>query len=185
MRATASGAITFLSLSALLAVAHGCGSQASDVCELVCECEHCNDVDEELLCNQLETGADVAEAYACDAEWEAYATCVEDKGKCDEKEARFSTEEPGRCNATEPIGVPCVDQAECSQFGSNLTCDGGQCVGRVCSGEGGFFCASDSDCPGGEDRCGDKLSDLNECESKASAHGGGDEPPSPEPGSGG
>jgi len=186
MRATATGVITAISLVGALALAHGCASQATTVCELICECEHCNDVEEELSCAQIETSADIAEVYGCDAEWEAYAVCYEEKGKCNEKEASFSTQAPGRCDGLAPTGFPCTTQVDCEQLGSFLTCDAGQCSQRVCSGPDEYPCENDDDCPGGEDRCQDEAVKLNECQSEASGHDrdiGGN--PEPQPPSGG
>lgn len=68
----------------------GC-SRASAVCDVICECEHCNDQAKVEACNQLETAEDVASAYDCSEQWDAYGTCVEERGVCDAKEARFST----------------------------------------------------------------------------------------------
>lgn len=167
MRDSAFGAIITVSLAGLLGLVAGCGGQASSVCSLICDCEHCNDYEEDLTCIQVETSLSVAEAYDCAQEWEDYASCVEEKGKCDEKEADFSTRADGSCSATQPIGFPCMVQADCDQVQTGLTCTGGECAQRVCAGDP-YPCDTNADCPGGPDRCEDEAVDLGECESKAS-----------------
>lgn len=67
----------------------GC-SRAAAICEITCECEHCNDQAQLEVCNQLGTAEDLASAYDCSDKWEAYTVCVEERGTCDAKESRFS-----------------------------------------------------------------------------------------------
>lgn len=86
-RSIFAGALVLFGLSV---TAMSCSS-ATSMCNLICDCEHCNDQEKVEACNQFETGQDVASAYDCSDQWEAYATCVEERGTCDEKEARFST----------------------------------------------------------------------------------------------
>jgi hypothetical protein len=173
MRTTAFGILTAASLAGLVSFVPGCGGQPGTICSLVCDCEHCNDYEEELTCIQLETSLEVAEAYDCAAEWEALYTCVEEKGKCDEKEANFSTQSEGSCSATQPVGFPCVAQTDCDVIGSGYTCTAGECSQRVCAGANPFPCDTNDDCQGGEDRCGDEQVDLGECEADASGRAQG------------
>lgn len=147
----------------------GCGSQASQLCDLACECEHCNDYEEDLNCVQLQAQQDIAEAYECSEEWEAWASCVEEKAECDEDEARFSTSGSGSCSGSMPLNFSCATDTDCGGFGAS--CQAGMCVQRVCAGTDGFSCETNDDCPG-EDRCGDEQQDLNECIDDSSAHDG-------------
>jgi hypothetical protein len=68
----------------------GC-SRAAAICDLVCECEHCNDQNKVESCNQLGTAEEVADVYDCSDKWDAYMDCYEQRGTCDAKESRFST----------------------------------------------------------------------------------------------
>jgi hypothetical protein len=150
--------------------AAGCGSRASQICDLVCECEHCNDYAEDINCIQLQAQQDIAETYECSDQYEAWATCVEEKGECDEDEARFSTSGNGSCSGSLPLGISCAADADCGGF--SATCQSGMCVQRVCAGtDDQFSCETDSDCPG-QDRCTDEEQELSECISDSSAHGG-------------
>lgn len=67
----------------------GC-SRAAAICEITCECEHCNDQAQVEVCNQLGTAEDIASAYDCSDKWDTYTVCVEERGTCDAKESRFS-----------------------------------------------------------------------------------------------
>jgi hypothetical protein len=150
--------------------AAGCGSHASQVCDLICECEHCNDYEEELDCIQLQAQQDMAEVYECNDQFEAWAVCIEEKGECDEDDADFSTSGSGSCSGSMPLGFSCASDAECGGFGAS--CQSGMCVQRVCAGDsGGFSCETDDECPG-EDRCSSEQQELAECISDSSAHNG-------------
>lgn len=99
----------------------GC-TRADVICDLVCECEHCNDQAKIEACNQLQTAEDVAAAYACTAKWEAYTVCVEDRGTCDENEARFSTRDDAgddRCQDAAEALDKCIDAASAHGGTSN------------------------------------------------------------------
>lgn len=91
----------------------GC-SRAAVVCELVCECEHCNDQDKIEACNRLGTTEDVASTYGCDDAWEAYTVCVEERGTCDADTSRFSTENDmgeNRCQNEADDLDTCIEKA--------------------------------------------------------------------------
>lgn len=155
-------------LSALAVLAAGCGSQASTLCSLECDCEHCNDYEADVRCRSLETQQEIADTYECADQWSAWATCVEERGRCDEEEANFTTSAAGSCSGTEPIGASCATDNDCGGFGAS--CAAGMCVQRVCEGDGNS-CQNDSDCPG-DNVCRDQQIALGECIDKASAHGG-------------
>ncbi|MBK9264359.1 MAG: hypothetical protein IPM54_31740 [Polyangiaceae bacterium] len=102
--------ILLLGLSASIT---GC-TQAAKVCDLICTCEHCNDQDKVEYCNDLETAYDVADAYACGDAWNAYMVCFEERGTCDETEARFSVRNDAgenRCQKEEDAYLDCVTDA--------------------------------------------------------------------------
>lgn len=162
----------------------GCSAE-QQLCSAVCDCEHCNDYREEIYCAQLDSNADIAAEYGCDEKWSDYVDCVLEKGECKEKEANFSTEEPGTCGAAQNVGASCMSNADCAPW-DGATCNSGQCVQRTCSGSSGYPCQTNDDCPGGQDRCQEKLTALYECQSDASEHGGvtgvnPGNPPAPQP----
>lgn len=105
--------ITALVGLALAAPVMGC-TRASAVCEVICECEHCNDQAKIEACNQLETAEDVASAYDCSEKWDAYGACVEERGVCDATESRFSTRndmDEDRCqNEADALDL-CIEKA--------------------------------------------------------------------------
>lgn len=163
-------AVLTLGLAGASALSAGCGSRAGAVCSLVCECEHCNNYEEETSCTLYQTQADVADAYGCADQWDAWAACVEEKGTCDAKEANFTTAKPGQCNAFQPTGATCATQADCDMIDSELSCEAGFCAQRVCSGGGGS-CENDGDC-NGDDLCNAEDDALDKCIDAASKHGG-------------
>jgi hypothetical protein len=91
----------------------GC-TRASVVCDLICECEHCNDQAKTEACNNLATAETVADAYDCTAKWDAYTVCIEERGKCDDTESRFSTRDDNgedRCKDEVDAYNECIDNA--------------------------------------------------------------------------
>ncbi len=154
-----------LSLTFTLA-ATSCGGTASTVCDLVCECEHCNDIKEDFVCAEAQAQADVADAYGCAQEWEDWAACFEEKGTCDAEDVRYTTRVPGSCSGEMDTGFPCATSNDCNTFGAD-TCTNGTCKTRVCSGSN-QPCQSSSDCSSGEDRCEVESERLFECQRAAS-----------------
>ncbi|MBI4704023.1 MAG: hypothetical protein HY744_23185 [Deltaproteobacteria bacterium] len=146
-----------------------CGSLATTICELECDCEHCNDIKEELECTDREAEMEKADIYGCLDQWEAWASCVENNGECNEQKADWSTRGPGKC-ATGPVGMSCTTGADCAGYPGS-TCDGTQCVSQQCA-DMGMPCDSDDDCPGGEDRCADEIKSYGECMDKATSLSG-------------
>jgi hypothetical protein len=162
----------FLGFAAAASVAAGCDTPAGTMCDLVCECEHCSDQDEDARCLQLEKEENVAEVYDCSKEFEALATCFEENGTCDEKAASFTTSELGSCTAKGDFMLDCeLDPNVCSTFGNAAFCEGGTCKYTACAGDFGPnppVCESDSQCPLGKDKCVDAREDLLTCEQDAS-----------------
>jgi hypothetical protein len=157
----------FMTPAAVLPVA--C-SQPSRICDLICECEHCNDITEEYKCQAADASQEIAEVYGCEDDWEAYGDCIEDEGECDEDEARFSTREPGKCNASYDSGITCMDDPDCLGIGNgSATCGAGMtCEYQACNDGNGIPCNADDECSGGENRCADEEEKLAECLSEAS-----------------
>jgi hypothetical protein len=146
----------------------GCSS-ARSTCALVCECEHCGDLAEELTCTEYDVDEAIAQAYGCDDAWEAYMTCVQEKGTCDAERARFTTRANGTCSETDNLGVSCMTNADC-QLGlpGATSCSAGACVASRCS-NGGDYCAVDNDCLGqGEELCDDARDKVDQCIEDAS-----------------
>ena len=164
--------ISMSTVIATAAIAGGCESSAQSVCETMCECEHCNDYEEEARCGQLEWEAEVAEAYDCTSKFESWASCVEDNGSCDEKDATFTTNERGSCSGKGETGLDCsLDPNVCAGIGGGASCEGGTCKYRACAGSQGPnppACSSDSDCGFGPDRCAETRTALVECQAEAS-----------------
>lgn len=144
--------------------------QPSRICDLVCECEHCNDLAEDYGCEQVSASKEIAEIYECLDEWTAYADCFEEKGTCDEEEANFTTREQGSCSATASSGLPCADNSDCLTVGiDGARCEGMVCVYTACAGDQvGQPCSSNSECPGGADRCEEEGGKYAACVAEAS-----------------
>ncbi len=141
-----------------------CASTAENLCALECECEHCNDYTEEGLCISAQLRQDQAEVYECDAAYDAWAICIEEKGVCDEKEAQFSTRSKGSCSEFQQTGQMCMTDNDCNGF--NASCVNGNCSEKVCAGNNDP-CQDDFDCQG-EDLCDNAEQALNECIANAS-----------------
>jgi hypothetical protein len=157
-------------LVALASSALAC-SHAQAVCEKICECEHCNDQEEIVTCDQYETSQDVADAYSCGDKFDAYLTCIEDKGTCDETLADYSTRGGGSCSGTQPLGMSCMTANDCNGGGGgDVVCNGGMCMLTVCAGSG-QPCQNNGDC-NGQDLCDSEQNDYFTCVDNASGHGG-------------
>lgn len=142
-------------------------TRADDICSLVCDCTHCNDEDEDRTCEYLNRQQDMAAVYGCEAAWESWAECVENKGTCIEESATFTTSEVNRCGSFVDLQIPCSGDAECSAQGA--FCNNGSCMRRACNADPqNQTCTTDSDCPQGEDLCLDMLNSLADCERTAS-----------------
>ena len=90
-------------------------SQAQTICDLKCDCEHCNDVKRDDVCATYEAKLEVAEAYGCEAEWEDLASCIEEYGACSEQHLHFSTLGRGICVNSFCVDsqVPCKLDVDC------------------------------------------------------------------------
>lgn len=154
-------------LTPVLLLLPACDSLQTTLCDLQCECEHCNDLDHDLLCERLDWMRDVSASYDCEEQWEDWGGCVESEGTCDEVAARFSTEQPGSCSVQEDSGFPCDSSADCSSMGPTYACDQGTCWTSACAGTNDP-CTHDSDCPTAQDRCEVQRAVLSTCLTAAS-----------------
>jgi hypothetical protein len=156
-------------LAMIVVVVLGCAvvaacTQADAVCNLVCECEHCNDVRAEYECASWNNRQEVADVYGCGIELEDYLTCIEENGRCDEEESDFTTRAPGSCSESFDLGVNCMVDSDCPQVGGSTTCQEGRCRYPSCAGsQGNVPCDDDSDCENGADLCGAQQLELAEC----------------------
>lgn len=163
---------TFVALLLVVLAAGSCQSATDSACELLCECEHCNDWRAEASCAELDYNERLAEAYDCSSQWEAWLACFEEQGICNEPSARFSTRQPGSCSEAFDTGNPCTGVSECeSYYGQASTCKDGRCFLTYCAGGQGIPCHDGDDCPLGDDRCKAQKQALMECEVKASEVG--------------
>jgi hypothetical protein len=140
----------------------GCTSAAS-VCDMVCECQHCNTYAEDSTCRSLEREEARADAYECGDQYSAVLSCMVEKGTCDEERVTFTTRGPGNC-AAQSTGMSCMSDADC--FGGNPSCSNGMCTDSMCEGIGNP-CSDDSDCDG-PDLCEDEQEALQSCIEDAS-----------------
>lgn len=60
----------------------GCGASGSDYCDVKCDCDRCSDRDYDDCLDEFEYEADYADRRGCSPEWDDYAACVEDFGRC-------------------------------------------------------------------------------------------------------
>jgi hypothetical protein len=152
-----------------------CKSEATTICDLECDCEHCNDFASEVRCDERNAEHDVADAYGCADVWDTWATCYEDKGSCDESKATYSTvqQTAGSCSNESSTGKACPNgNSDCTSGVPDQYCAAGMCKFKSCAGSG-VPCTSNSQCSsGGQDRCASEQKTLGDCVTKASAHGG-------------
>ncbi|HHH10774.1 MAG TPA: hypothetical protein ENK23_01685, partial [Sorangium sp.] len=143
-----------------LVLAPGCDT-AADICSLVCECEHCADMVEFYRCQQIDSSRQIADVYDCTSEWDAYADCYQQKGRCDERAANFTTRKPVSCSGTSDTGVGCTTDSDCADVGvPNASCVDMSCQYRSCADPQGGPCEKDSDCRNGDDECQSEKDDL-------------------------
>ncbi|MEM9696801.1 MAG: hypothetical protein AAGA56_29970 [Myxococcota bacterium] len=67
-----------------LVVLPGCSSTASEICDLVCECQRCSDRAREECENNYKAQEERASAFECEADYEAYSDCIIDNPECDD-----------------------------------------------------------------------------------------------------
>lgn len=75
--------LSFLLLVALGAFSAGCKGTSGEYCDLVCDCEGCNDEEYDECVIQADAGEDTASAYDCSAEYDEYFACAIEDNDCD------------------------------------------------------------------------------------------------------
>jgi hypothetical protein len=75
-----------LALATLAAPLTGCGDVLADRCDAICSCENCGDRDLERCEIEVGTDLDVAAAYGCIDELEAYYECQLEEFECNGRE---------------------------------------------------------------------------------------------------
>lgn len=70
-----------LAYAAALA-ATGCGTSATDVCDLQCDCKGCSDREYDDCVDEIDDGFRDAEREGCEAEYDEYLACVDDTAEC-------------------------------------------------------------------------------------------------------
>lgn len=148
-------------------IVSGCGSKNGELVTEICACEHCDDWKEEELVALLDASSDVADAYACDVEYESLVQCQIDEGICDDEEASFSLAKKGRCDTS----VQCATDTECAGLGGACGVSG-VCDKKLCAGSTTDTCDKDSDCPSEKNRCETEETELDTCINNGSEHHG-------------
>jgi len=94
-----------------VALLGGCDGQAGQLCDVICECELCNDRQEDECVISLQAQFDIAEAYGCAEQADAYVECMLDNNDCDDTSFSVSNkcgddaEDYGKCiNDNSDIG---------------------------------------------------------------------------------
>lgn len=136
-------------------------SQVGALCDLICDCEHCNEIQESARCDALALDQEFAGIYECGSAWETWAECVENKGQCREDDATFTTRELDYCASFIDLNTPCAGNADCNQ--PEAFCNNGSCMRRSCNSDPQQPCSSDSDCPTGPDQCEQERELLDDC----------------------
>jgi hypothetical protein len=152
---------------ALLGAATMSCSRASTLCGLVCDCEHCNDWEDEQICDQISLSQDVAGTYGCDSAWEAWADCFENSGMCYEEQAVYSTRDLGSCSLNVDTGTPCGSTAECTTHDPTYFCSNNTCVYLACTNTQ-QACTTHQQCGQGDDKCNQASLTLLDCERQSS-----------------
>jgi len=81
------GAVAWLFASSALALslslgAGGCGTSASDICDLYCACEGCSEKERDQCLAEGESAVDDADSQGCSSEYADYLACVESESEC-------------------------------------------------------------------------------------------------------
>ena len=112
-------AVFSLLTGVIASLAPACTGQAGDYCDTFCECERCNDDAEDLCYENTDAFLDEAEIYGCEAQAEAYITCVMNNGECVDADFDAKTDQDppnNHCSADQQAYYTCV--ASASSFGS-------------------------------------------------------------------
>lgn len=75
--------VAFLCLPVGVAAGQGC-TLANDICDVFCECEHCNDRQEDECLIRVAQARDTADEYECAEESDEFWECALDRNDCDD-----------------------------------------------------------------------------------------------------
>ena len=96
--------LAFLGVPVSFVAGQGC-TVSTQLCDLFCECEHCNDRQEDDCQIVVQESLDRGAAYQCETEVDAYWDCALQKNDCDDNV--FSVDEG--CNDERDDLYECVD----------------------------------------------------------------------------
>jgi hypothetical protein len=60
----------------------GCGTSPEDLCDSICDCRGCSDREFDDCVRSYEAGAELAERYGCEDDYDDYLDCVDDSLEC-------------------------------------------------------------------------------------------------------
>ena len=169
--------LRFLALGSLLGLAllaaPACSGQPGTLCDLQCECEHCNDVEEDVTCEAYATQRDVSEIYDCLAEWRTGPTASRRRAPATRTRRASPPTSRARARTGAGLGLSLRQQRRVhAELGRCLLLFGRHLPGaNLHRRPRGYTCATSDECPDGEDRCGDEAADLAECIDDASDMG--------------
>jgi len=83
-----------------------CRDFAEDRCELLCDCQGCNEEQEERCMVETDAALDVASAYECSDEMDEYLECETEKYRCFEKTYQIG----GACGEERGALFGCLDE---------------------------------------------------------------------------
>jgi hypothetical protein len=86
--------LLLLSVTPVAAVlAPGCAGNPGELCDLRCECTHCNDLAEEFCLIDEQADQDRADAYDCADEYDTWIECAIDHNDCNDENNNFTIDE--------------------------------------------------------------------------------------------
>jgi len=74
--------IVCLALTPLALLSTGCNNVVADSCDLLCDCNSCNDREYDECIAEGDGASDIASAYGCDVEFEDYSICAIEEFRC-------------------------------------------------------------------------------------------------------
>ena len=74
--------LSFLLVLTLGIFASACKGTSGELCDIICDCEGCNDNEYDECIIDADAGEDTASAYDCSAEYDDYAACALEDNDC-------------------------------------------------------------------------------------------------------
>jgi hypothetical protein len=106
-------------LAALIAIGvGGCGTSASDLCDVICACEGCNEEERDACISKGESAVTDADDKGCRDEYVNYLACVEAEAECTEAD-KFTFD---GCDIEEDALATCGGGNACKAAATKL-CD--------------------------------------------------------------